>query len=68
VDAVADAAGGAIRGVVLSAFFVLVVTPIAWLRRAAGAGDEGFERGRPVGPVWIVREHVFDPSDLEGPG
>lgn len=68
LDAVAGAVGRGIRLVALSVLFLLVVTPIAWLRRAVGSGDDGFERGRPAGPVWIVREHMFDPSDLEGPG
>lgn len=68
LDAVARAVGAGFRGVALSVLFLLVVTPIAWLRRAAGAGDEGFVPGRMARPAWTVREHVFDPSDLEGPG
>ncbi len=68
LDAVARAIGAGGRRVGFSVMFLLLLTPIAWLRRAAGAGDVAFEPRRAAAPAWIVREHAFTPSDFDGPG
>jgi hypothetical protein len=68
LDAVARVMGVGVKAVALTVFFLLVITPIGWLRRTAGFGEEAFEPGRAARPAWVVREHAFDASDLDGPG
>jgi hypothetical protein len=48
----------------LGAAFLLVLTPLALLRRLVGQSPAAF---RPGPPRWVVREHRWGPSDLEHP-
>ena len=52
--------------VLIGVVFLLVLTPIAMLRRL-GTKDPHHLRTRPPGSLWTVRDHTYTPSDLEKP-
>lgn len=68
LDVGSRAVGAGLRAAALALLYVLVVTPISLLRRAADPGADGLRPGGQPRSRWVVREHPFEPKDFDGAG